>query len=135
MKTRYFNKQDLETYFESRKLQADITDKTFIGISSIAEIIELCDQYKRKGNHEFLSDLDEFSKNPMADGMVYVSELDQYTLSSNLFENEDIKTDLWVDGTDRNTNPIHSVRCLTLRPNDYVFWGNDVYSEMREYFD
>jgi hypothetical protein len=135
MKIRYFGKQELECYLQDQKIKADIWEKTFIGISSISDLIEICDQYKRDGNTEFRKHLSRFLDELVTNGFVFLSELDQQKLSSSLFENEDVKSSLWIDGSDRNRHPLQSVRCLTLRPNAYVFWDEDVYVEMQQYFE
>jgi len=137
MKLRYFAKQELETYFKAHKLPADLFDQSTMGISSIADLVEICNQYKYDNNSKFLDDLKIFEDGPCFDGSLFVSELDQHKLSSSLFENEsdDDKFCLWLNGTDRNTPPLHSVRCLTLRVTDYVFWDLDVFQEMLSNFE
>ena len=132
MQTRYFGKHEMRRCLEGKDLADDLRTNLSIGISSIADLIEICDHYKRNNKSGFVEQLTELKESHLKNGVVYISELDQQMLLSTLFDNENEEITLWPDGSNRATSPIHSVRCLTLRVSDSVFWGAEVYQDMLE---
>ncbi len=142
MLTRFFTPSELTDYFEQGELKEDLFDGETIAICSVADLLDICEAYK-KGNlrisHQELDKrFNAFNENPegpVRKGVVHVSELDQDNLSSALFERDGgTIIDLWRQAANKNISPKRSVRYLTLRmTSDSIWWSEDVYQEMEDY--
>ncbi len=132
MESRYFPRSELESCFRDWDLPGDLLSGQFIGIVSIADLVELCDLYKRNDDDAFLTNLQNFKELALQNGYVFLSELDQFKLSSALFDRDEVELTFWKDGADRSVPPLHSIRCLTLRVDESVFWDIDAYNAMLE---
>ena len=138
MRTRYFTPTELVSYCFNRNLNQDLDSLDYLARCSIADLIELCEAYN-KGNlsidYQTLQEtLAIFSDSPIEDGRIFVSYLDQETLSSALFKDERAE-EFWEDAITSQTSPMHSIRKLTLRKTDeWDIWGENVYQEMEDFF-
>lgn len=139
MLTRFFTPVEVIDYFERGVLEEDLLDGRTIAIGSIADLLDICEAYK-KGNlnisgMELQGRFDAFNAGPIQGGAVFIIDLDQDNLSSALFERESgIVVGLWDQATRRSISPRRSIRYLTLRiTDDVIWWPEDVYRQMEEY--
>lgn len=139
MLTRFFSPPEVAQCFENGILREDLLNGETIAICSIADLLDICEAYK-KGNlqvshTELHTRAEAFTAGPVKEGVVYIVDLDQDNLSSALFERDDGPVvDLWSVAIERNISPKRSIRCLTLRiTDDSTWWSEDVYQEMEDY--
>lgn len=130
MKTRYISKRETDKYLDGNALAEDLQSGSSIGVTSIANLIDLCDLWKQNNKTCFMEQLTKLKENHFKSGVLYLSELDRNGLFLTLFDHDDEGIVLWADASDRNIPPMHSVRRLTLRVNETVFWDDEVYQDM-----
>ncbi len=137
MKTRYFNPVELSDYIVQDNIASDLISEQTMSRCSIADFIDLC-ELQKKGRinlslTQLLERLELFAKNSTLDGIVFVADLDQETLSKALFVERN-PSKLWLSAATREIPPLHSIRRLTLKDSEWEFWGENVYTEMEEFF-
>ncbi len=140
MLTRFFTPAEVIDYFEEGELKKNLLNGETIAICSIADLLDVCEAYK-KGNldiflvEELGSKLDAFNEGPVKEGVVSIVDLDQNNLSAALFERDSgVVIDLWRQAANRDVSPKRSIRYLTLRvTDDSIWWSENVYQEMEEY--
>lgn len=116
------------------KIASDLTDRQTLARCSIADLIDFCELQKKGGLNLSLAKLLElFEEDLTLNGMVFVADLDRETLSKALFV-EPNPSELWSSAATRGIPPLHSVRRLTLKDSEWEFWGENVYTEMEEFF-
>lgn len=139
MLTRFFSAAEIIRYFERGTLSADLNSGEIIAICSIADLLDICEAYKKDNlniSHvELHTRFEEFKEHPVKEGSIYIVDLDQDKLSSSLFERDNgAVVDFWHTGVNRSISPKRSVRYLTIRIiDDSTWWSEQVYQEMEEY--
>lgn len=137
MRTRYFSIQEIVSFLTNLELQDDLRNFTAIARCSIADFITICEDQK-KGNIKFdpptmAEKIDLFFRELVEIGQVHMAELDRETLFNTLFDHE--KSEFWKDSILHNISPIHSVRRLSMKNNEWELWEDSVYFEMEDFFN
>lgn len=140
MQTRFFAPHEVFNYFESGKIESDISDIEMLAICSIIDLLDMCELYKKQRLHLSYSELQQkvqqFYETLVETGQIVIVDLDQDNLSSVLFERDITQevTNLWNHACNRSISPKQSIRYLTLRLiDDSTWWSEDVYLEMENY--
>ena len=139
MLTRFFTPQEVTDYFERNNLNSDLLNDEMMAICSIADLLDICEAYKKDNLDIRYLELQErfetFNRELVDAGKVFIADLDQDNLSKALFERDDYTTiDLWYKAANRNISPKRSIRYLTLRITDEaIWWSENVYQEMEDY--
>lgn len=139
MRTRFFLPPEVTNYFKRGELRDDLLNYEAMAVCSIADLLDVCEAYKKGSLDISREDLhgsfEAFNAGPVKRGLVFVVDLDQENLSPALFERDSgVVVDLWGEAADKNISPRRSIRCLTLRiTDDSVWWSEEVYREMLEY--
>lgn len=137
MQTRFFSPSEIIRYFEQGELTRDLLGGESIAVCSIADLLDICEAHK-KGTLRPTVNLHmmfkQLSDGPIREGLIFVSNLDQDALMAALFEREGgTILGLWSVAADRHISPRQSIRRLTLKITDMVWWSDSVYQEMEEY--
>ena len=80
MKTRLFSREEIKKYFDKNEIPHDLISHESIGISSIADFLELCETYKKSNIGNFIIPNELFYKQVVEPGLVFVAEVNQDTL-------------------------------------------------------
>lgn len=135
MDVRYFALQDIEDYCIDQTLSIDFLHKQCLGICSIADVVELCENQKKgvgKISSEHLRQaIRKLVVTGFSEDAIYISSLEREDLSECLFEPDGT---LWTEAAQRHIPPLHSVRRLTLRHTESRWWDEDLYQQMETFF-
>jgi hypothetical protein len=133
---------DLILFFEKGQISQDCLDEKEILISSIADLLHICEDCK-KGNlnkdlrwyEERLRELVDDPQSLLNRGYIHIADLDHDTLNKALFEREqNIVVEFWSEAANPQITPRRSVRYLTIKKaDDSVWWSEDVYLQMEQY--
>ena len=139
MLTRFFSPTEVAKFFERGDFKEDLLNGRTIAICSIADLLDVCEAYK-KGNlsishPELHQRFNAFDEDLIRQGSVSVIDLDQNNLSTALFERDSgVVIDLWQQAANRVISPKRSIRYVTFRiTGDSTWWSENVYHEMEEY--
>ena len=142
MNTNFMSPSDLLNFIEKDLISQDCLDEQEILISSIADLLHICEDCK-KGNlnkdlrwfEERLAELVNNTQSLLNRGAISIAELDHDTLNRALFEREqNIVIGLWSKAANQQITPRRSVRYLTLKiVDESVWWSEDVYLQMEQY--
>lgn len=138
MLTRFFTPVEYIDYFKRGELKDDLLNGGVIAIGSIADLLDICEAYKKGGlkisGGELHQKFSAFEASVIKEGFVFIVDLDQEGLSTALFEKDNEMVELWQQAANRGISPKQSIRCLTLKiADDSAWWSENVYEEMEEY--
>ncbi len=84
METRFFSPLELSEFFNSGKLESDLEDGDAIGVCSIADVLYLSEEIKKRNLKNYGTDLDRkfesfarHPESPVTRGIVIIADLDQ----------------------------------------------------------
>jgi len=142
MNTNFMRPSDLILFFEKGRISQACLDGKEILISSIADLLHICEDCK-KGNlnmelrwyEERLAELIDNPQSLLSRGYIYIADLDHDTLNKSLFEREqNTVMGLWSEAANPQITPRRSVRYLTIKIVDESdWWSEDVYLQMEQY--
>lgn len=132
--TRFFSFDELKKYFQTGKLTNDLLLRDYQGIASVADLLHFVEEI-RKEIIPYDVIYQKRLEKLIEEGYVYFPELDNERLLETLFEINEETFELWSKAANKNITPRYSLSLLALRITDYIHWTEDVFEQMKDYFE
>lgn len=135
MDARLVSYSELKWYFEKERLNKDLEDESNMGICSVADLLFITEDYKKK-ELKPLTDIEsmfeKFQKGPEASGQIYIADIDREKLSEAMFEQMVGGVKLWETAASKEIPPRDSISYIALRPSSSTWWPEKVFEELCE---
>lgn len=132
IESRFVTYSELELFFLGGTIDSiknQLTDSILIG--STADVLYIVEQFQKNNIQVSLKQLKANFELLHNDNSFYFPELDREKLLKNMFIDED---DLWTEACNSRISPRFSSSLLTIAPNDFSFWSDEVYQQMKSYY-
>lgn len=134
---RFVSYSELRDYFKKGLLKEDIETLSALGICSIADLLFLTEDHKKK-NLKIKSieeSFNSFIDGPYASGQIFTAELTREKLSEALFEKLEDDMELWGTAADKTLSPRDSITFLVLKATANTWWSENIFNEMYRLWD
>lgn len=126
----YISNNELENLLTRDQIPDKIAQKMSVGISSIADLIEIIEG-SRKSRNDKTAQLCNSCKQHSSNGDIYLAELDGSLLLKNLFDDE-----IWDKFANTKSNPLMIARYISLKKADETIWWSDaIYEQMKSIYE